>query len=198
MTRLLLAALACCAASVTAVLYGFPAPTTAPAVPVPRSLPPSAAAAPALPAPSAPARPAAPTVRPAPAAPPEADGPAPTLSAEEAQVLMQVMAERGDPRSPALGGLEPRRPAPAAALDDPRAYSAFEAEAERRQAQAYLDGIREIPAIRERIEDAAQSGERDAAQLDEARAALQQLEMLRDSLARDAPGLLPEASPATP
>lgn len=196
MTRLLLTALACCAASVTAALYW---PQAAPAAP-PAS--PAFVARPV--AAPAPARPASPALvarsAPAPTRPPStsrsrADGPPPSLDAEEAQMLMRVMAERGDPRSPTLGGLEPRQPAPASALADPGAYAAFESEAERRQARAYLEGLKQIPAIRERIEQAAQSGERDAAQLDEARIALQQLEMLRDSLGREAPELLPDTSP---
>ncbi|GEM_PF-934977 len=200
MTRLLLTALACCAASVTAALYW---PQAAPAAPPASSAPVARpVAAPA------PARPASPALAPQPARAlgrssptPRArlnDGPPPTLDAEEAQVLMEVMAERGDPRSPALGGLEPRQPAPASALADPGAYAAFESEAERRQARAYLEGLKQIPAIRERIEQAAQSGERDAAQLDEARIALQQLEMLRDSLGREAPELLRDTPPTTP
>jgi len=63
---------------------------------------------------------------------------------------------------------------------------------------AYAGGVQQIPAIRERIEQAAQSGERSAAEIDEARAALEQLEMLQSKLQREAPELLPGASASTP
>ena len=114
----------------------------------------------------------------------------PSLEPVEAQVLMQVMLERGDPRSPPLGELKPR-PAPSPAeLADPAQYQAFEDKQSRAQIQAYVGGVQQIPAIRARIEAAAQSGERNTAELDEARAALEQLEMLQRKLEREAPELL--------
>ena len=48
------------------------------------------------------------------------------------------------------------------------------------QAQLELSGVQQIPAIRERIEQAAQSGEHSQIELDEARAALEQLEMFHN------------------
>ncbi len=117
----------------------------------------------------------------------------PSLEPVEAQMLMQLMLERGDPRSPALGELKPRpTPAPAV-LADPAQYQAFEDQHSRAQIQAYVGGVQRIPEIRARIEQAAQSGERSAAELDEARAALEQLEMLQRKLQREAPELLPSA-----
>ncbi|MGH8355111.1 MAG: hypothetical protein ACRERY_16530, partial [Pseudomonas sp.] len=93
--------------------------------------------------------------------------------------LIQLLAEQGDPRSPPLQASQPRTKAPAAALADPALYAQFEERQTRAQIQAYTDGVRQIPEIRERIEQAAQSGERNAEEIDEARAALEQLEMLR-------------------
>ncbi|WP_263143675.1 hypothetical protein [Pseudomonas sp. RIT-PI-AD] len=189
--RWLAAALGCAASAVAAVVYlaeADPAPAPPAVAAVPRGAPLAEAGTwspPPAPRVSRPALPA-PTAKVA-----ETDSP-PGLDAEAAQVLMQVMIERGDPRSPALGGLRPRRPATAATLADPQAYAAFQADEERRQAQAYIAGVQQIPAIRARIEDAAQGGERSAAELDEARGALQQLEMLRDSLRTQAPELLSE------
>ena len=113
-------------------------------------------------------------------------------------MLMQLMAEQGDPRSPPLGQLKPREQASAAQLADPKQYSAFEDKHSRALVMAYAGGVQQIPAIRERIEQAAQSGERSAAEIDEARAALEQLEMLQSKLQREAPELLPGASASTP
>lgn len=103
----------------------------------------------------------------------------PGLNAEEALVLMQLMAAQGDPRSPPLGILKPREQATPAQLADPAQYQAFEDKQSRALIQAYASGVQQIPAIRERIEQAAQSGERSAEEIDEARAALEQLERLR-------------------
>ena len=124
----------------------------------------------------------------------------PQLNAQEAQMLIQLMADQGDPRSPALGQLKPRQPASAAQLADPTQYSAFEDQQTRDQIMAYASGVQQIPAIRERIEQAAQSGERSQTELDEARAALEQLEMLQSKLQREGPELLPggHAKPASP
>ncbi len=101
------------------------------------------------------------------------------LNADEAQMLMQLMADQGDPRSPPLGTLKPREQATPAQLADPAQYQAFEDKQSRALIQAYASGVQQIPAIRERIEQAAQSGERSAEEIDEARAALEQLERLR-------------------
>ncbi|MCH2792494.1 hypothetical protein K3V35_14720, partial [Listeria monocytogenes] len=52
---------------------------------------------------------------------------------------------------------------------------------------------------RARIEAAEQGGERSAEEIDEARAALGQLEMLRDKLQRESPQLLPgDSAPTSP
>lgn len=120
---------------------------------------------------------------------------APPLNAQEAQMLIQLMAEQGDPRSPALGQLKPRPPASAAQLADPKQYSAFEDQHSRALVMAYAGGVQQIPAIRERIEQAAQSGERSAEEISEARAALEQLEMLQSKLQCEAPELLPGVAP---
>lgn len=169
---------------------------------MPVGVPPAAALAeplrPARPLPAADTAPAAAAVAPrpapaastAPAAPAAVPGQA-GLSPQEAQVLMQVMAERGDPRSPALGGLAPRVAATPAQRADPEQYAAFEERHSRSLIQAYVAGVQQIPAIRERIEQAAQSGERSTQEIEEARAALEQLEMLRAKLQREAPDLLP-------
>jgi hypothetical protein len=139
-----------------------------------------------------------PTATPAPAAEPvEAATNEPQLNAQEAQMLIQLMADQGDPRSPALGQLKPRKRASAAQLSDPAQYSAFEDQQTRDQLMAYAGGVQQIPAIRERIEQAAQSGERNQAELDEARAALEQLEMLQSKLQRERPELL-QSQPALP
>lgn len=106
-------------------------------------------------------------------------------------MLIQLMADQGDPRSPALGQLKPRQPASAAQLADPAQYSAFEDQQTRDQIIAYASGVQQIPAIRERIEQAAQSGERSPTELNEARAALEQLEILQSKLQRERPALLP-------
>ncbi|UTW05967.1 hypothetical protein [Pseudomonas benzenivorans] len=119
----------------------------------------------------------------------------PSLEPVEAQVLMQLMLERGDPRSPPLGELKPRPTPSPAELADPVQYQAFEDRHSRAELQAYAGGVQQIPAIRARIEEAAQSGERNAAELNEARAALEQLEMLQRKLEREAPELLPGAPP---
>ena len=139
--------------------------------------------------------PARPTATPAPvpttASPPMDEPPnEPTLNVQEAQMLIQLMADHGDPRSPALGGLKPRQPASPAQLADPAQYRAFEDQHSRDQIMAYASGVQQIPAIRERIEQAAQSGERSPDELTEARAALEQLEMLQSKLQREQPGVL--------
>jgi len=139
-----------------------------------------------------------PVATPAPAAEPvEAATNEPQLNAQEAQMLIQLMADQGDPRSPVLGQLKPRERASAAQLADPAQYSAFEDQQTRDQLMAFAGGVQQIPAIRERIEQAAQSGERNANEIDEARAALEQLEMLQSKLQRERPELL-QSQPALP
>ncbi|MBA4290115.1 MAG: hypothetical protein C0439_14195 [Pseudomonas sp.] len=146
-----------------------------------------------LPDPPAARTTATPAPVPAPASPPMDEPPsAPTLNVQEAQMLIQLMADDGDPRSPALGELKPRQPASPAQLADPAQYRAFEDQHSRDQIMAYASGVQQIPTIRERIEQAAQSGERSQAELDEARAALEQLEMLKSKLHREQPSGLPE------
>jgi hypothetical protein len=136
-----------------------------------------------------------PAAIPAPAEKPVEEPPSePQLNAQEAQMLIQLMADQGDPRSPALGQLKPRQPASTAQLADPAQYSAFEDQQTRDQIMAYASGVQQIPAIRERIEQAAQSGERSQSELDEARAALEQLEMLQSKLQREKPELLPTSA----
>ncbi|WAC45993.1 hypothetical protein OU997_07500 [Pseudomonas sp. SL4(2022)] len=134
-----------------------------------------------------------PAATPTPAEQPvEAPPSEPPLNAQEAQMLIQLMADQGDPRSPALGQLKPRQPASPAQMADPAQYNAFEEQQTRDQIMAYASGVQQIPAIRERIEQAAQSGERSQTELDEARAALEQLEMLQNKLLRERPELLPD------
>ncbi|WPC05110.1 hypothetical protein SBP02_20530 [Pseudomonas benzenivorans] len=195
MRRWLGAALLCCGGAVALAAWWVEsepsppgaAPQVRAAEPAP---PPWPAALPVAPVAALAAAPLAPPVAAAPEAPP-ADAASPSLAPLEAQMLMQLMLERGDPRSPALGELEPRPRPSAAVLADPAQYQAFEDRHSRAQIQAYAGGVQQIPAIRERIEQAAQSGERNAAELDEARAALEQLEMLKAKLQREAPELLP-------
>jgi len=134
-----------------------------------------------------------PVATPAPAAEPlEAATSEPHFNVQEAQMLIQLMADQGDPRSPTLGQLKPRERASAAQLADPAQYNAFEDQQTRDQLMAFAGGVQQIPAIRERIEQAAQSGERNANEIDEARAALEQLEMLQSKLQRERPELLQE------
>lgn len=153
------------------------APSGLPPVPVPTASPPLAA-----PAPTAPV--AAKGVDEAPLSP------AP-LDRQQAQQFMHWTAEHGDPRSPALGGLTPRQGASEAERADPRQYAALEERQTRELVQAYAAGVQQIPEIRARIEAAAQSGERSPTELDEARAALEQLEAMQTRLEREAPELLP-------
>ena len=177
--------------AVTIVVVRTPLADTAPAVAHQTATPPSTP----IRLPEMPAAP--PTQQPA-AIPVPAESPVeeplsePQLNAQEAQMLIQLMADQGDPRSPALGQLKPRQPASAAQLADPAQYSAFEDQQTRDQIMAYASGVQQIPAIRERIEQAAQSGERSQTELDEARAALEQLEMLQSKLQREGPELLQE------
>lgn len=116
-------------------------------------------------------------------------------SVAEAQMLMQLMAEQGDPRQPAAGGLQPRRSATPAQLASPEQYAAFEDQQSRAEVQAWASGVQQIPQIREQIELATQSGERSPVEINEARAALEQLEMMQSRLQREAPELLPSGTP---
>jgi hypothetical protein len=156
------------------------------AAPVPRS--PALAAAP-LPKLS-PVRP-----RPAPRLPAAAvPGETPRYSVAQAQMLMQLMAESGDPRQPAAGGLQPRTAASPAQLANPAAYVAFADQQSRAEVLAWTSGVQQIAQIRTQIEQAEQSGERSGAEIDEARGALEQLQMLQSKLQREAPELLPGAA----
>ncbi|WP_339525129.1 hypothetical protein [Pseudomonas sp. EA_35y_Pfl2_R111] len=161
------------------------APAVAPQATTPISPPIHLPEMPAAPPTQQPAAIPTPTGKPVEAPPSE-----PQLNAQEAQMLIQLMADQGDPRSPALGQLKPRQPASAAQLADPAQYNAFEEQQTRDQIMAYASGVQQIPAIRDRIEQAAQSGERSQIELDEARAALEQLEMLQSKLQRERPELL--------
>jgi len=179
--------------AVTIVVVRMPQADTSPAVAPHTATPPSATI-------HLPERPAAlptqqPAAIPAPAEKPVEEPPSEAqLNAQEAQMLIQLMADQGDPRSPALGHLKPRQPASAAQLADPAQYSKFEDQQTRDQIMAYASGVQQIPAIRDRIEQAAQSGERSQSELDEARAALEQLEMLQNKLQRERPELLQDSA----
>ena len=129
----------------------------------------------------------------------EAEPPAAELDREQAIQFMQMLRDEGDPRSPPLGGLQPRQGATAQELADPKQYQAFEERQTRELVQAYTSGVQQIPEIRARIEAAEQGGERSAEEIDEARAALGQLEMMRDKLQRESPQLLPgDSAPTSP
>jgi hypothetical protein len=190
--RWLAAALLGCAGAVALTVWLAPAPAAAPVrQPAPARAMQMPELAPPVPVVAAPAVAEAHAAVIAAAKEPPAGAPQqPSLDPQEAQVLMQLMLERGDPRSPAVGELKPRPTPSPAVLADPAQYQAFEDRHSRAQIQAYVGGVQQIPAIRERIEHAAQSGERNAAELDEARAALEQLEMLQRKLEREAPELL--------
>lgn len=161
-----------------------------------------------MPPPAIPPAPALPVAAPAPVIPVEGQGSplavaapereTPRLDQDEAIQLMQWMAEKGDPRSPSLGGLKPRQVATATELADPRQYAALEERQTRELLQAYAGGVQQIPEIRARIEAAEQSGERSASELDEARAALEQLEAMKSRLESEAPQLLPDAGAQSP
>jgi hypothetical protein len=176
--------------AVTIVVVHTPQADTAPAVAPQAATPPSSPI-------RLPDMPAAlptqePVAIPGPAEKPVEEPPSePRLNAQEAQMLIQLMADQGDPRRPPLGQLKPRQPASSAQLADPQQYQAFEDQQTRDQIMAYASGVQQIPAIRERIEQAAQSGERSQTELDEARAALEQLEMLQSKLQKERPELLP-------
>ncbi|GLZ86230.1 hypothetical protein Pres01_22810 [Metapseudomonas resinovorans] len=183
------AALACA----TVLLTPAPEPVSA-SRPMP---PPTIASARPLPvAAPAPALPAEGRGRPLAVAVPERE--APRLDQAEAIQLIQLMAEKGDPRSPTLGGLKPRQGATLTELADPRQYAALEERQTRELLQAYAGGVQQIPEIRARIEAAEQSGERSASELDEARAALEQLESMKGRLESEAPQLLPDAGSQAP
>jgi hypothetical protein len=158
--------------AVTIVVVHTPQADTAPAVAPQAATPPSSPI-------RLPDMPAAlptqePVAIPGPAEKPVEEPPSePRLNAQEAQMLIQLMADQGDPRRPPLGQLKPRQPASSAQLADPQQYQAFEDQQTRDQIMAYASGVQQIPAIRERIEQAAQSGERSQTELDEARAALE-------------------------
>lgn len=159
----------------------------APSAPLPRS-----AALPASPVRTA-ILPAAKLAKPA----PPLETP-PSYSLAEAQMLMQVMAEQGEPRQPAAGGLRARTAASPAQLASPADYAAFEEQQTRAQVQAWASGVQQIPYISEQIELAAQNGTRSTQELDEARAALEQLQQLQRQLQRDAPELLPSSAGPPP
>ncbi len=139
------------------------------------------------------------------------------LAAPERREALQKVAERyAVSVTPAVAGLiDPSDPAdpiarqfiPDAAelatlpqeLADPKQYQAFEERQTRELVQAYTSGVQQIPEIRARIEAAEQGGERSAEEIDEARAALGQLEMMRDKLQRESPQLLPgDSAPTSP
>lgn len=128
---------------------------------------------------------------PAPLKPEDASEVPAAYSVAEAQMLIQLMAEQGDPRQPALGQLQARTQASEAQLADPQQYAAFADQQARALVQVWASGVQQIPSIRERIEQAAQSGERSAVEIDEARAALEQLQQLHSRLQRESPELLP-------
>lgn len=163
------------------------------AVASPARAPSAPASLPPVPVPAASPAPVAPVAAKAVDEAPPAPAP---LDLQQAQQLMQWTAEHGDPRSPALGGLKPRQAASEAERADPQAYTALEERQTRELVQAYAAGVQQIPEIRARIEAAAQSGERSPAELDEARAALEQLEAMQAHLEREAPELLPGSTRA--
>lgn len=192
MRRWLGVALLSCGAAVAASLYLAPSPDSLPAVATTRANRPAVTPLALKPAPqTALAKPRSP----APVAAPPVEVAA--YSVAEAQMLMQVMAEQGDPRQPPAGGLQARTPATPAQLASPEQYAAFEDQQSRAEVQAWASGVQQIPQIREQIELAAQSGERSGSEIDEARAALEQLEMMQTRLQREAPELLPGAAPSS-
>lgn len=191
MTRWLLLALGCVSGGVAAAWLLFSAP------PAPLNQPVAGVAI--SPATASPAKPElaklagdAFSVSPAPERPVEKEASEPTLSPAEAITLMQVMAEQGDPRSPALLKTTPRRLPTAEQLADSEQYSAYEQEQLNDLLRSYTGIVNDIPDIKQRIDQAEQLGERTPEEISEAREAVGQLEAMQARLQQENPALLPQ------
>ncbi|MCJ8169355.1 hypothetical protein [Atopomonas sediminilitoris] len=134
------------------------------------------------------------SLSPAPQAPtPAQDSPEATpLSPAEAITLMQVMAEQGDPRSPALLQSAPRALPSAAQLADPQQYSDYEQQQLDDLLRSYTGIVKDIPQIKQRIDQAEQLGERTPEEIREARLAVEQLSAMQARLQQEKPSLLPQ------
>ncbi|WP_071871656.1 hypothetical protein [Atopomonas hussainii] len=191
MTRWLLLALGCVSGGVAAAWLLFSAPPATLNQPVAGVATQPASATPAKPELAKPASDAF-SVSPAPERPVEQEANEPTLSPAEAITLMQVMAEQGDPRSPALLKTTPRRLPTAEQLADGEQYSAYEQEQLNDLLRSYTGIVNDIPEIKERIDQAEQLGERTPDEISEARAAVGQLEAMQTRLQQENPALLPQ------
>ncbi len=192
MTRWLLLALGCVGGGVAGVWLLYSAPSAAPSQPVVGVATPQASAPPGKPELAKPAGDAF-SVSPAPERPIEKETASePTLSPAEAITLMQVMAEQGDPRSPALLKTTPRRLPTAEQLADSAQYSAYEQEQLNDLLRSYTGIVNDIPEIKQRIDQAEQLGERTSEEISEAREALGQLEAMQARLQQENPALLPQ------
>lgn len=192
MTRWLLLALGCVSGGVAAAWLLFSAPPATlnhPLVGVATQPASATAAKPELAKPASDAF----SVSPAPERPIEAEAASePTLSPAEAITLMQVMAEQGDPRSPALLKTTPRRLPSAEQLADSEQYSAYEQEQLNDLLRSYTGIVNDIPDIKQRIDQAEQLGERTPEEISEAREAVGQLEAMQARLQQENPALLPQ------
>ena len=191
MTRWLLLALGCVSGGVAAAWLLLSAPPATLNHPLAGVATQPASATPAKPELAKPASDAF-SVSPAPERAVEREAIEPTLSPAEAITLMQVMAEQGDPRSPALLKTTPRRLPTAEQLADSEQYSAYEQEQLNDLLRSYTGIVNDIPDIKQRIDQAEQLGERTPEEISEAREAVGQLEAMQARLQQENPALLPQ------
>ncbi len=118
--------------------------------------------------------------------------PAPrAVSISEALESMRNSLKKGDRRTPPLAeeGLNEAQPTPEE-LSDPDLYQQFEARQSARIASIYLSAIKEIPLIRQKIQQAKMTGSQTQEEIEEAEEALAKLESLKQEFETTYPEMI--------
>lgn len=103
---------------------------------------------------------------------------------------MQKSLAEGDERTPPMAKSTPREKPTEAQLADPQLYEQYEAQQSAKVASIYLSAIKEIPIIRNLIDNAKLSGSRSPEEIAEAEEALQKLEGLKVDFEQQHPELV--------
>jgi len=117
--------------------------------------------------------------------------PVPEYDLDQAMTMMRQSAEQGDARQPEMA---PRTvTTPSDATDSPALETSAERETRQDRAAiaAYAQILRQLPELRARVAQAELNKSRTPEEYQEAKQALDQLEQLRERLAREHPELLP-------
>ena len=118
--------------------------------------------------------------------------PVPEYDLDQAMTMMRQSAEQGDPRQPDIAPpIVITPPSNATESPDLEASAERETRQDRAAVAAYAQILKQLPELRARVAQAQADKSRTPADYQEAQEALDQLERMRERLAREHPELLP-------